>query len=237
MAFYNNWGDLVGDVKSIAQGRNPMNNAPPKSIPTGSLPGSNLPMHKMGTGQTVSEVSPPNDPGSDGPLEPGQDPQSWYAKLGDEAKGAIGKLFGDGKGGIDWGKLAGAATAAYGLYGQHQQTNTQNAYVDKVNGARDAAIKLATARVQGSSALGQQARDKMSSLMQSPTPYSDFMAKEAPKLAQPNSTAPVAPASAFGSQFQGPASQLPTPFGSQFKGPASQIGAPAKPCPNGQMVC
>lgn len=88
MAWYNNIGDLLGDVKQIATGHNPANNPPPSPIPLGPTSSGPTIPQPIPTGQTGFSSTQPVYPGASG--IPGMPDTS-----GDSG----------GSGGIDWGSL------------------------------------------------------------------------------------------------------------------------------------
>lgn len=83
MAWYNNIGDLAGDVKSIITGHNPSNNAPPRPIPLGPTSSGPTIPQPMSTGQSGF--------GSTQPV---------YPNIPGDATNP-----GDSGGGIDWGSI------------------------------------------------------------------------------------------------------------------------------------
>lgn len=66
MAWYNNIGDLLGDVKQIATGHNPANNPPPSPIPLGPTSSGPTIPQPIPTGQTGFGSTQPVYPGASG---------------------------------------------------------------------------------------------------------------------------------------------------------------------------
>lgn len=155
MAWYNNLGDLGGDLKAIATGHNPMNHPTPVPAPAPgptSVPG--LPMGRPGTGQQTL--------GSTEPVYPN------FSIPGDDTGGGIdigsilGKIPGWVLDGIKTGlpealswlkdnssSLLQGATLADAAYRQVQADKYASAAIKSAQGAYDAKAPLRAAGIQG----------------------------------------------------------------------------------------
>lgn len=156
MAWYNNFGDFVGDVKSIATGHNPSNNAPPEPIPAGG-PGS-LPMAggPVPTGQQVmSSTQPvyPNIPGLPDGSSP--DGQSWWKTLLSKAPSwVIDGLKAGVPASIDWiknnaGSIAQAGAIGDAVYREMQANKYAGNALSLATGAYNDKAPLRTAGLAG----------------------------------------------------------------------------------------
>jgi hypothetical protein len=125
-AWYNNWGDLVGDVKDIASGHNPANHPPPVNIPDygASVTGAPQP-HSTGQStmaQTSDPTNSPEDPGTGNGTDDGSGTWDWLKGiLGDVGSylGNVGSYLGNHAGDIL--KTGGSAANAYLQYIATQQ--------------------------------------------------------------------------------------------------------------------
>lgn len=143
MAFWNNWGDLIGDLKSIATGKNPMNNAPVAGAPptggvgaTGSISG--LPTTGTSLSDSTDPTLPdPTDPSSTGSAGGGID---WGSILGD-----VGSYLGAHAGDIL--KTGGAAaTSALDYLAKQQAMKQQQQEFNQTYGLQSNAQQMQAAK-------------------------------------------------------------------------------------------
>ncbi len=135
MAWYNNIGDLAGDIKDIATGKNPSNQAPPVAIPKGSpsLPvaggpvatgqtgfGSTQPVPTIGNGGLPVATDSGGDNGILGTIEGvGSSILDFVKNHGGDIIGAIG----------DYAKKYGTtALEAYNIYQSAQRQAQSDQY-------------------------------------------------------------------------------------------------------------
>lgn len=96
MAWYNNLGDLVGDVGQIAQGKNPANKPPVKNIPAGGIGPLPMTPSPPSSGQTALPDDPINNgDNGDGEFNPA-DPTSGTSGGGSSILGELGSAIAAG---------------------------------------------------------------------------------------------------------------------------------------------
>lgn len=154
MAFWNNWGDFVGDVKSIATGHNPANQAPPQHIPTGPTGPNTLPVapqpKSTGQGTTMSTqpvypTLPVDDPSSGDGSDGGNSIFGEIIGFVKNHAGDIASALGD------FAKKYGTtALEAYNIYQAAQRQAKSDQYgQDALNTSKDAYNAKAPLRASG----------------------------------------------------------------------------------------
>lgn len=244
MSWYNSLGDFVGDVKAIATGHNPANQAPPQNIPTGpnTLPVAPQPK-STGQGTTMSTqpvypTIPVGDPSS------GDDGSDGGSSIFGEILGFVKNHAGDIVSALgDFAKKYGTtALEAYNIYQAAQRQAKSDQYgQDALNTSKDAYNAKAPLRASGIAGLldPKAGTPDLSAITKLSTtnsgnpfarggalPVAPLNPMQHPEVSQPtdiHNTLPVAPSTMHFTPDAGPPPPPQTPPGPQ------QITKPSVP--------